>query len=108
MGELRSLAADKTPVMALTATATRETRQQIINGLNLKDNLHLIVASPNRSNIYLYVAKVNKNLSEMFGWLVEKLIVEKQACPRTLVYCRTTTECGQLFSFFKMELKENA
>ena len=94
--------------MALTATATRETRQQIINGLNLKDNLHLIVASPNRSNIYLYVARVNKNLSETFGWLVEKLIVEKQACPRTLVYCKTTKECGQIFSFFKMELKENA
>ena len=54
MGELHSLAADKTPVMALTATATRETRQQIINGLNLKDNLHLIV---DRSNIYLYVVK---------------------------------------------------
>ena len=96
--------------MALTATATRETRQQIINGLNLKDNLHLIVASPNRSNIYLYVAKVNKNLSETFGWLVEKLIVEKQACPRPLVYCKTTKECGQLFKtiFFKMELKENS
>ena len=56
----------------------------------------------------MYVAKVNKNLSETFGWLVEKLIVEKQACPRTLVYCKTTKECGQLFSFFKMELKENA
>ena len=56
LGELCSLAADKTPVMALTATATRETRQQIINGLHLKENLHLIVASPNRSNIYLYVA----------------------------------------------------
>ena len=39
---------------------------------------------------------------------VEKLIVKKQACPRTLVYCKTTKECGQLFSFFKMELKENA
>lgn len=98
MGELRSL----------TATATRETRQQVINGLNLKDNLHLIVASLNRLNVYLYVAKVNKNLSETFGWLVEKLIVEKQAYPRTLVYCRTTTECEQLFGFFKMELKENA
>ena len=47
-------------------------------------------------------------MSETFGWLVEKLIVEKQACPRTLVYCKTTKECGQLFSFFKMELKENA
>ena len=54
LGELRSLAPDKTPVMALTATATKETRQQIINVLNLKDNLHLIV---DRSNIYLYVVK---------------------------------------------------
>ena len=69
-------------------------------GVNLKDHLHLIVASPNWSNTYLCVAKVNKNLSETFGWLVEKLIVEKQACPRTLVYCKTTKECGQLFSFF--------
>ena len=54
LGELRSLAPDKTPVMALTATATKDTRQQIINVLNLKDNLHLIV---DRSNIYLYVVK---------------------------------------------------
>ena len=101
MGELRSLAADKTPVMALTATATRETRQQIINGLNLEDNLHLMVASPNKSNIYLYVAKVNKNLSETFGWLVEKLIVEKQACPRTLVYWKTTKEVDNYLVFLK-------
>lgn len=94
--------------MALTATATRKTRQEIIEALNLKENLHLIVASPNRPNIYLYVAKVNVHLSETFGWLIEKLETEKQSCPRTLVYCKTTKECGQLFTFFKKELKEKA
>ena len=94
--------------MALTATASKKTRQDIIEGLNLKENLHLIVASPNRPNIYLYVAKVNKNLPETFGWLIERLASEKQSCPRTLVYCKTTKECGRLFSFFKNELKEHA
>ena len=108
LGELRSLVPVQTPVMALTATATKITRQRIIEGLSLKRNLHLIIASPNRLNIYLYVAKVNKNLSDTFGWIIEKLLVEKQCCPRMLVYCKTTKECGQLFSFFKTELKEGA
>ena len=108
LGELRSLVPIQTPVMALTATATKITRQRIIEGLSLKKNLHLISASPNRPNIYLYVAKVNKNLSDTFGWIIEKLLVEKQSCPRMLVYCKTTKECGQLFSFFKTELKEDA
>ena len=107
LGELRSLAPSETPFMALTATATSQTRQKILEGLSLKDNLKCIIASPNRPNIYLYAAKVNKELFKTFGWLIEKLKEEKQSCPRTLVYCKTTKECGQLFSFFKNQLKED-
>ena len=73
LGELRSLAPSETPV--ITATATSETRRKIIKGLSLKGNLQSIIASP---NIYLYVAKVDNDLSQTFGWLITKLRKEKQ------------------------------
>lgn len=73
LGELRSLAPSETPFMALTATATSQTRQKILEGLSLKDNLKCIIARPNMPNIYLYAAKVNKELFKTFGWLIEKL-----------------------------------
>ena len=45
------LAPSETPFTALTATS--QTRQKILEGLSLKDNLKCIIASPNRPNIYL-------------------------------------------------------
>ena len=76
-------------------------QQQQVKLGSLKDTLKCIIP-----NIYLYAAKVNKDLSRTFGWLNEKLKEEKQSCPRTLLYCKTTKECGQLFSFFRNELKD--
>lgn len=92
--------------MVLIVIVIKIIRQRIIEGFSLKKNFYFIIVSLNRFNIYLYVVKVNKNLFDIFGWIIEKLLVEKQCCLRMLVYCKIIKECGQLFSFFKIELKE--
>ena len=52
----------------------------------------------------MYAAKVNKELFETFGWLIEKLKDEKQSCPRTLIYCKTTRVRAVVF-FLQKQLK---
>ena len=97
-----------TPVLALTATATQKTRQNITKALNLRSNRHLIMVTPDRPNIYLYKAKVNNNLFTTFEWLLNMLKNERDSCPKTIIYCKTTKECGRLFNFFKDSLQHLA
>ena len=108
LGELRSLIPDGTPIYALTATATNRTKEEITKALNLRTDHHKITVSPDRPNIYMYKAKVNDNLLTSFDWLLSKLKSQHLSCPKTLVYCKTTKECGCLFTFFKENLGDLA
>ncbi|XP_031556980.1 Werner syndrome ATP-dependent helicase-like [Actinia tenebrosa] len=107
LGEIRSLLPVGAPVLALTATATEEVRRETIEGLALKPDVHQIVVSPDRPNIYLYKAKVNKNL-KCFEWLISALKKDNLDTPKTIVYCKSQKQCGQLYRHFKIELGPNA
>lgn len=62
-----------TPVLALTAAATDEIVRDTLKGLAMKTDTHHISVSPDRPNIYLYKAKVNKDLMSTFAWLVNTI-----------------------------------
>ena len=87
LGELRSLApkSPETPVLALTATATKEVRKDVVKSLGLRKDRVEITISPNRTNIYLYTAKVSDKISESFAWLVEKLRKEGVQMQQTIL-----------------------
>jgi len=90
--QLRSLAPN-TPMVALTATATKLTEDTIKkNPLDIKE-------SPNKVNLTYSVIKMNKDchLELFFEWLVEDIRTLKDKCDRTIIYCQTITQCGVIY-----------
>lgn len=93
-------------MIALTATATTETRLQIVKTLEMK-NPALIVDIPNRQNIAYGVQVITPNPSVTFGKMVSDLQVQKTSYERTIIYCPTIKLTTHLYGFFQAELSEH-
>ena len=99
--ELRSLASN-TITVALTATATKLTKETILSVL-LMENPDEIKESPNKLNV-TYVVECMKKDSDhevYFGWLVDELRRKQASSPRTIVYCQTIKQCGVIYATIK-------
>ena len=99
--ELRSLASE-VPIIALTATATKLTKDTILNVLPM-DNPHEIKESPNKLNLTYIVECMHKDtdLEYYFGWLVDELKTKQVSCERTIIYCQTIKQCGVVYGTVK-------
>ena len=88
--------------MALTATATADTRDTIFESL-LFINPGTIIESPNKDNISYVVnyMKKNLNLSHYFSWLADE-VLEKGI----MIYCQTIKQCALVYSTLKILLGE--
>ena len=93
-------------MIALTATATTETRLQIVKTLEMK-NPALIVDIPNRQNIAYGVKVITPNPSVTFAKMVSDLKVQKTSYERTIIYCPTIKLTTHLYGFFQAELSEH-
>ena len=73
LNEFRSLLSE-VPFIALTATATTDTKETIFEVLAMRDP-HLIVESPNKGNISYVVQymKKNANLAQYFAWIAQEV-----------------------------------
>ena len=102
--ELRSLA-PAVHMIALTATATKTTRETIFDVL-LMDNPCVIFESPNKDNIAYVVEYMPKDvdLEHYFAWLIEELREKKELCDRTILYCQTIKQCGLLYATIRAML----
>ena len=72
IGEIRSIVHREVNVMALTATATRHTRMDVIKKLGMK-NCAVVSCSPHKPNITLEV-KEKSDLSTVLTPLVDDLL----------------------------------
>ena len=99
--ELRSLAPN-VPVIALTATATKLTRDTILSLLHM-ENVVEIKESPNKLNVAYVVHYMEKDteLEFYFDWLSDELKQNKQKTERTIIYCQTIKQCGMLYATIK-------
>ena len=98
MGEVRSLIPSNIHIMAMTATATTTTRNQVIAILGLVNPV-VVAVSPDKSNIS-YALRQKVNIEVVFAPLVVKLSTLR---PRVIIFCR---ECAQLYRFFLSSMKE--
>ena len=94
------------PHIALTATATKETREEILQYLKFEDTV-VIEANPDRSNIY-YECKVRPSsgedkLNEVLLPYGEELKEKKIEMPVTIVY-GTLATFADAFLFFSQYL----
>ena len=102
--ELRSLA-PKVPMIALTATATKLTKDTILNVLFMDDPYE----SLNKLNLTYVVECMSKDtdLEFCFGWLIDELKIKKVSCQRTIIYCQTIKQCGVVYGTIKGILGQN-
>jgi hypothetical protein len=94
--------------IALTATATADTRKVIFDVLDMKNPL-IILESPNKPNISYVVQYMPKTakLSDYFTWIVNEVLLSGINAPRTIIYCQTIKQCSILYSMLKALLGDN-
>ena len=71
--------------MALTATATRSVKREIIESLEMSGCVE-VTASPNRPNIF-YAVEQRNTIEEDFVDVISSLKKDAIQAPRILVYC---------------------
>ena len=84
--------------MALTATATRASRQEICRTLGMR-NTYIISQSPNKPNICYRVQKKG-SVEEMFGPIVLELRQKRTDMERIIIFGQTYENCTQTYMYF--------
>ena len=103
-GRLHELRALAPPVnmLAVTATATKDTRDTIIDVLQMKTPFE-IYESPEKPNITYVVEGLTPscNLQQCFQWLADEVKAKGLETERTIIYCQTINQCGRIYSTLK-------
>ena len=102
IGEARSLVPDTVRMMALTATATQTSRQQICKHLGMVKPF-LLVESPNRPNI-TYSVLAAETIKETFAPLVEEIRRKHTSMDKVIVFCRTYDDSSRIYLFIRSRL----
>lgn len=101
IGDLRSLLPSDTKVMALTATATKETYDCAVKYLSMKEPV-LVALSPDRGNIK-YTVNDKFNVDQLSDLLYHEMI-STHTFPKTVVFVRKYTDCSELYSILEHKL----
>lgn len=99
---MRSLMKKTVSVMALTATATKETRDIIFSTVGMKD-VFTVSQIPEKENIIYSITKTT-NIPSVFSQYVQELRVQRVSYPRVLIFCRTISHCANIYEFFHQKL----
>ena len=67
-------------------------------------DVSLVKVTPDKLNSILEVQKASGDIEEDFKWLLDELRGKRLDCPRAIVYCRTISSCGELYSMLMQEL----
>lgn len=104
LDEVRSIVPESVRVMALTATATKTTRQFIIKSLCMQSP-EIISISPDKDNIiYTVLDKPKEGIKEYFKCIISKLITERSNMDRVIIFCKTYNNVIAIYQYFKQEL----
>lgn len=103
LGELRSFFPSNLRFMALTATASKSTRNAVIRILGMQKPV-VIVRSPNKANIVYSVSQKEDDLEATFRPLLEELRSLRQLMDKTIIFCRTYQDCSELFLYFRSSM----
>ena len=108
LSELRSLVPNKIPFMAVTATATRQTKETITSVLRFGKFVE-VSESPNKANICYSVQTMDKRnpLIQYFQWIMNELKEKRGGTERTIIYCQTIKQCSTLYSLFAQEMGDS-
>ena len=105
LGELRSLVPPTCKFMALTATASRSTREKITRSLVMWKPITIHIP-PQKKNI-LYCVKTKDSIESMVQSICCSLREIGAEYPRKIIFCKRYTECTEIYHAFKTQLKGN-
>ncbi|XP_076078773.1 ATP-dependent DNA helicase RecQ-like [Mytilus galloprovincialis] len=104
LGELRSICPDDVTFVALTATAIKSIRTQILKKLDMiEKDVNTVYQLPDRQNITYTVTKSRHSFTEL-QWLLDDVVKNKFTAKKTIVYCRNIATCANLYEHFSMNL----
>ena len=90
-------------MIALTATATQQTREIIMKDLSMENCLQIIV-NPNKKNVKYSVENACREICDNFNWLLEILSSRGKDCPRIIVFFRQIKHIAEVFEFLQTKL----
>ena len=105
--EVRSLIPEDVQCMALTATATKTSCNEICNVLGMYKPV-VVSQSSNKPNIKYCVQRKRGTMKETFVPLVEELIRRRAAMDRVLIFCRTHNDVAHFFLYIKARMGQDA
>ena len=102
LGELRSIIPDKVNFMALTATASRATKERIFRSLCM---LHprIVYVTPQKKNI-MYSVKKKEGMEDLVQSIAIQLVELGKNLPRVIIFCKQYDQCSAMYSMFKYYL----
>lgn len=102
IAELRSIIPRNVPLIALTATASLQVREEIVESLGMCAPI-MILESPEKLNIrYSHVeTSFREDNPAIFKCFADKLEILGQNVPRTIIFCRTHRQVRNFYSYFK-------
>lgn len=106
LNEIRALVPSRTPLIALTATATKPMRLDICRRLEMSACRYIFV-SPDRPNIY-YEALPRVDIRTDLSAIANEFKINKAEMARTIFYCRSLNRCADLYTFFLEKMGEDS
>ena len=103
LGELRGYFPIDLTFMALTATATADTRKEVVRLLGMSKPEY-VIRSPDKPNIIYCVEQKTAGINEVFAPIVQELRRKRTEMEKTIVFCRRQIHCSELYLYFKSEL----
>ena len=107
LGEVRSLVSSRVQIMALTATATRQSRQDICRTLGMTKP-EVVSQSPNKPNITYELHVKRETIEETLAPLVEQLRRERNTMERVLIFCQKYDDVTHIYHFMRSRLGKEA
>ena len=89
--------------MALTATATRQSRQDICRTLGMTKPV-VVSQSPNKPNITYELSVKRETVEETLAPLVEQLRRERNIMDRVLIFCQKYDDVTHIYHFMRSRL----
>lgn len=102
LGEVRSLIPTRVNITALTATATKSTRQKVVSILGMINPV-VVSISPHKPNI-LYWVGTKSSVEVTFSPVIQRLRTERTSMPRMIIFCRKYSDCALLYQLFHISL----
>ena len=97
----------KVPFVALTATATNDTMQFIIENLCMY-NTKIFIATPKKTNIkYAVINIASRDPFDLLYPIVQNLTEKGHEADEVLIFCRIVSDVRRIYKCFDIALREN-